>query len=617
MGEVRHVPGGLTGTDLPVEKQIGSEEKEKPVLDEQTLAKLLEAAYVLQEHNRELQERDLSLSLKREQMEAADRSAQASSDSPPLSPTAKAVTTAADYTFTLAQIVETQHQIQVRHLDLENAMALVAGRITQIARAGGAAIGILDGKRFRYRAQAGGLTLPPGTDIAFDKALCLACLRTGQVFRCNDVNPEFLLDTEECRRRGIQSMIGVPIFHEGIVAGGLELYYSITHAFTEQDVHTCQLMAGLITEALARDQDTTRSASLVSEGVLKRQAVEKPRRTPAVPIAGANGKDSPARANASAGAKSIGNPNEGTSADLCQKCGHRLIANERFCGHCGAPRVGDYPAQILPSTTMLAQQLKPATAKRAAKASITQMPMFEESPIPDESHPESLADSLEQQMPELFESVDTPTRGTAPANSEIEIHAQFEDSELSELASTSSTAVEDEEATEESVALVIPERPAERPAAWSSAASARDFLERLALTDRQGTLARFWSTRRGDVSLAVAVVLVVVVIAWGIFSGHSVQATGNPAGTAAQSKAAPDANLSFVDRTLIALGLAEAPPPPENKGNPDAKVWVDLQTALYYCPADDLYGKTPKGRMTSQRSAQLDRFEPAYRKICN
>ena len=228
-----------------------SAEKDKPVLDEHTLGKLLEAAYVLQEHNRELQQMELGLSLKREQIEAEERAAPA--EGAPRTQDADSAANS-DYTFTLAKIVETQHQIQVRHLELESAMSLVAERLVQIARASGASIGILDGKKLRYRAAAGLMTLPAGTDVAMDKALCLACLRTGQVFRCADVNPEFLLDTEECRRRGIQSMIAVPIFHDGGVAGGLELYYPTTQAFTEQDVHTCQLMAGLVTEALARDE---------------------------------------------------------------------------------------------------------------------------------------------------------------------------------------------------------------------------------------------------------------------------------------------------------------------------------------------------------------------------
>jgi hypothetical protein len=52
-------------------------------------------------------------------------------------------------------------------------------------------------------------------------------------------------------------------------------------------------------------------------------------------------------------------------------------------------------------------------------------------------------------------------------------------------------------------------------------------------------------------------------------------------------------------------------------GNPDVKVWVDLQTALYYCPGTDLYGSTPKGKYTTQGDAQQDQFEPAYRRPCD
>jgi hypothetical protein len=71
------------------------------------------------------------------------------------------------------------------------------------------------------------------------------------------------------------------------------------------------------------------------------------------------------------------------------------------------------------------------------------------------------------------------------------------------------------------------------------------------------------------------------------------------------------------DKFLISIGLAEAPEaPPLDKGNPDVQVWVDLQTALYYCPGSDLYGKTPKGKLSSQRQAQLDQFEPAKLKAC-
>src|SRR3974390_782132 len=132
-----------------VDKEIVAEEKNKPVLDEQALARLLEAAYVLQEHNRETEKMELRLALKRDQIEAEHRSA------PRQDGAAQAdgieLATEADYTVTLAQIVETQHQIQVRHLELKDAMALVSERLVAIARASGASIGILDGKKVRYR----------------------------------------------------------------------------------------------------------------------------------------------------------------------------------------------------------------------------------------------------------------------------------------------------------------------------------------------------------------------------------------------------------------------------------------------------------------------------------
>jgi GAF domain-containing protein len=597
-----------------VDKEIVSEEKNKPVLDEQTLAKLLEAAYVLQEHNRELQEMELGLELKRDQIEAAERSS-AAPESPKPKETEPAAT--ADYTFTLAKIVETQHQIQVRHLDLESAISLVAHRLVQMTHASGAAIGILDGKKLHYRAASGTLTLAVGTDVPMDKALCLPCLRTGQVFRCADVNPEFLLDTEECRRRGIQSMIAVPVFHDGGVAGGLELYYPTTQAFTEQDVHTCQLMAGLITEALAREEEVTWKKSLATERAAMLEALEKLKPNLAALIDKPAAKDSGLKAGAPATASS-------TSAFDCRKCGHTLVGGEQFCGNCGTPRSSDYEAPSMQSKVASLWQMQEAMKKIShgdpANAGTTLGKS--EANLDDGDSEKSLADTIEEQMPELFQAVGLPGDKENPAESVRPISAEFEDSVLADLeipmhasAENEEEKEEDETAVKQSTALAT----SDRSKAWSSAASAREFLEQLAPPQPSGTLARFWANRRGDIYLAIAVLLVAAVIRWGIWSNHSVSATGHPtpAAAAAHRKPAPDADLSMFDRMLISLGLAEAPPAQESKGNPSTQVWVDLHTALYYCPLDDLYGKTPKGKFTSQRDAQLDQFEPAYRKTCD
>jgi putative methionine-R-sulfoxide reductase with GAF domain len=624
-----------------VEKEIVSEERVKPVRDEQTLAKLLEAAYVLQEHNREMLEMELRLDLKPDQLEQsqlenqsekdrlekylqeAERSSRASSlPGTPQSPAGRPPA-GSDYTSTLAEIVSTQHQIQFRHLALDDAMSLVVERLIQIARASGAMVGILNGKRIQYRA-ASGLTLPAGTEVPMENALCFPCLQTGQVFRCPDVDQDDHLDTEECRWRGIQSLIAVPIFHDGEVAGGLELYYPNPRAFTDHDVHTCQLMAGSLTEALARDKEVSLKKSLASERAVMLHALEKLQPNLAALVDVSTAKDMAAKAPVRPAAKS-------TSAAACRKCGHQLVGEEQFCGNCGMPRSGDYEPPSMQSKVASLWHMQEAM-KKAAPAPAAKDEHAPEEPTAPQADPVSLqkspAASLEKYLPDFLTAAQlTPeNKSESVPLDEAKVSAEFEDSAFSDLeglpvAAPVALVPADESKDQEPTGVAS----AERPAAWSSAASAREFLEQLASANRRGTLTRLWNTHRGDIYLGIAVILVICVIGWGFRSTHSVSATGNAAAnhrkpatnTVPAPAPAPDAGLSPFDRLLISLGLAEPPPVPEYKGNPETQVWVDLHTALYYCPGADLYGKTAKGKFASQRDAQLDQFEPAYRKACD
>jgi ribosomal protein L40E len=71
------------------------------------------------------------------------------------------------------------------------------------------------------------------------------------------------------------------------------------------------------------------------------------------------------------------------------------------------------------------------------------------------------------------------------------------------------------------------------------------------------------------------------------------------------------------ERALVTLGIAEEPAPLiHSPGDPKAQVWIDPHTALYYCLGEEQYGKTEDGRFSSQREAQMDRFEPAGRSAC-
>src|SRR5260370_41935759 len=133
------------------------------------------------------------------------------------------------------------------------------------------------------------------------------------------------MDAEECHRRGIAAIIAVPVYHDAGIAGGLEPYYPNTQAFTEQDVHTCQLMAGLVTEALARDEEVTWKKSLATERAVMLEALEKLKPNLAALVDKSPAKDSAAR---------TGTPATAASSFACQKCAHHLVGEQPFRGKC-------------------------------------------------------------------------------------------------------------------------------------------------------------------------------------------------------------------------------------------------------------------------------------------
>ena len=571
-----------------------TDEKNKPRLDEQTFAKLLEAAYVLQEHNRKMRRVEESLELHSEQLRQQEAETQAAlqrsthlpeENSPPTS----------DYALILAEIVEAQHQIQRGNLESDEAMAMVAGKIARITNASGAAIGILEGQTIRYRAGAGAPALPLGSEVPLETAICAISVSTGQVLRTPDINMELLFDPDLCRKRQILSLVAVPIYHDGNIVGALELYFDRLQGFAEQDIQTCQLMAGLVSEAIGQGTESALKKSMDAERSAMLTAIEKLRPNLSV-LAEDQTPD-------------IADKDHAWEADVakssvCWKCGDVLVEQEQFCGKCGASRAGEGDQSSIQSKLASAMRMQ-SSVREAFSPNGSELPRNTAAAYAAEDQ-DHLAQLLA--LSELQENTPLLEQSTGAGADEGAIRL------LSSIAPQRGD-------NDLQASPVAPIESKQQDVTWRSAAKARDFLEALAETRSPGALGRLWRARRGDFYLVVAVILMFFVIRWGMLSGNSVGATGH--GTAISGTVnrrrppTPDADLSLFDKLMISLGLAEAPEVPQYKGNPNTQVWIDPHTALYYCPDSDLYGKTSKGRFASQRDAQLDQFESASRKACD
>jgi len=117
-----------------------TDQEKKTLLDEHSFERLLEAAYVLQEHHRRMRELEEKMEAGSERLRAQEPANAAPPPEAKGEP-AESSRSYSDYTLTLAEIVEAQRQIQMRHLELDKALAVVVEKVARITGASGAAIG--------------------------------------------------------------------------------------------------------------------------------------------------------------------------------------------------------------------------------------------------------------------------------------------------------------------------------------------------------------------------------------------------------------------------------------------------------------------------------------------
>jgi hypothetical protein len=340
------------------------------------------------------------------------------------------------------------------------------------------------------------------------------------------------------------------------------------------------------------------------------------------------------------------------SGSECQACGHHLAPEEMSCEHCGTARHSA-------STWSSLWEMQRAAEKEAGGASSPEIA------IGDDSHSElnvlpseledivaqfsqeqagvTNVDSLPATRPEVGSA--SPLTGLPRYRMSDPVDTVAEDRSPS-AAATSSSSPHSATATwdytqdpprppaEElpSVETPTPQEMARRadPAypirehflssgTELSPTAAPSVDPSLGVEVRSPSwLAKQWQAQRANIYVAAAAVLLLAALfGWG--PAETPPAQNANAATAGHNRkqAAPQPELSLFDKLLVELGLAEAPAPPADLGNPQTQVWVDVHTALYYCPGAERYGKTAGGKVTSQSDAQQNQFEPAARRPCN
>jgi len=141
---------------------------------------------------------------------------------------------------------------------LQLAMRWIVERACTVTRADGAALALSRQGKLICHAHAGSSAPDLGVEIDLHRGISGLCARSGVSWRCDSADVDPHVDRFRCRELGTQSVIAAPISHLNSVLGVLEVFSSQANAFSDHDVATVQLLAGLLVVAITRGGRTSR-----------------------------------------------------------------------------------------------------------------------------------------------------------------------------------------------------------------------------------------------------------------------------------------------------------------------------------------------------------------------
>jgi diguanylate cyclase (GGDEF)-like protein/PAS domain S-box-containing protein len=151
----------------------------------------------------------------------------------------------------LRTVIAMQHELAAVGLDLKAVMQRIADRTRELTGGTSAAVRLLDGDALICGATSGALEIQQPYRLPVGNNLAGHAMRSGHSLLCVDTENDERVDSALSRRRGVRSIIAVPLLHAGEAVGLLLLYGNDVGAFGERDVLMMELLSVVLSGAMA------------------------------------------------------------------------------------------------------------------------------------------------------------------------------------------------------------------------------------------------------------------------------------------------------------------------------------------------------------------------------
>jgi diguanylate cyclase (GGDEF)-like protein/PAS domain S-box-containing protein len=150
----------------------------------------------------------------------------------------------------LERIIKTQHEIAAANLDLRGVMGLICDRTLELTRADGSSILLLENDELVHRAGTGFMSDRVGEGLSLEGTFCGTAYVNNRSAICDD-SDTLARFSARARKRGLRSMVVVPLRHGELNVGVLTVLSRSPNAFTEQDLETLELLSVVLSAAIS------------------------------------------------------------------------------------------------------------------------------------------------------------------------------------------------------------------------------------------------------------------------------------------------------------------------------------------------------------------------------
>jgi diguanylate cyclase (GGDEF)-like protein/PAS domain S-box-containing protein len=151
----------------------------------------------------------------------------------------------------LRAVIAMQRELSEVGLDLKAVMQRIADRTRELTAGTSAAVRLLDGDALVCGAVSGAPDIQNPHRLPLGNNLSGHAMRSRRSLLCLDTENDDRVDSALSRKRGVRSIIAVPLLHGGEAVGLLLLYGEKPGAFSERDVTMMELLSVVLSGAMA------------------------------------------------------------------------------------------------------------------------------------------------------------------------------------------------------------------------------------------------------------------------------------------------------------------------------------------------------------------------------